>query len=69
MYVWGGNLWSQRGEGGTEDKPTLNSTLKKEMERKNQKITQIACGSYHSMALDSSGMVYSWGGYNRKGES
>ena len=35
VYVWGGNLWSQRGEGGTEDKPTLNSTLMKEMEMRN----------------------------------
>ena len=34
-----------------------------------KKIIQVACGDYHSLALDESGNVYSWGGggvnYNR----
>lgn len=33
----------------------------------NRKITEIACGSHHSMALTDSGEVFAWG-YNNCGQ-
>ncbi|KAF9417647.1 hypothetical protein BGZ94_009918, partial [Podila epigama] len=38
---------------------------------KDKKITQVACGTNHTLALDSEGMVFSWGfgGYGRLGHS
>ena len=47
-----------------EDKDTavyqLNFLSGSAME--NERITQIACGDFHAMALTSEGQVYSWGG-------
>ena len=54
MFSWGGTLWDKTGHkvGGIHKIEHL----------KGQKITDIACGDFHSLALNRQGQVYSWGG-------
>ena len=63
VYSWGHNSYMQLGNGGTSAglKPCLLSRTI------GCKITQIACGSHHSMVLTAEGDVLAWG-YNNCGQ-
>ncbi|XP_056907494.1 RCC1 and BTB domain-containing protein 1 isoform X1 [Takifugu flavidus] len=64
LFAWGHNGYSQLGNGTTNQgvAPVLvSATLL------NRKVTEVACGSHHSMALTDSGEVYAWG-YNNCGQ-
>ena len=59
VYSWGLNNYGQLGIGSTENAgPTLVGGL-----IATKTIVAIAAGGYHSLALDSDGVLYSWG-YN-----
>ncbi|XP_036396582.1 RCC1 and BTB domain-containing protein 1 isoform X6 [Megalops cyprinoides] len=64
LYAWGHNGYSQLGNGTTNQgvSPVLVSA-----NLLNKKVTEVACGSHHSMALTSEGEVYAWG-YNNCGQ-
>ncbi|XP_028249007.1 RCC1 and BTB domain-containing protein 1-like isoform X2 [Parambassis ranga] len=64
LFAWGHNGYSQLGNGTTNQgvAPGLVST-----NLLNKKVTEVACGSHHSMALTDSGEVYAWG-YNNCGQ-
>ena len=56
-YGWGQNTYGQLDVGNTEEskQPLLIKKLS------NLTVTQISCGSYHSMALTSDGKLFIWG--------
>uniref|UniRef100_A0A8C7P3D2 Regulator of chromosome condensation (RCC1) and BTB (POZ) domain containing protein 1 n=1 Tax=Oncorhynchus mykiss TaxID=8022 RepID=A0A8C7P3D2_ONCMY len=68
LFAWGHNGYSQLGNGTTNQgvSPILVST-----NLQNKKITQVACGSHHSLALTHDGevrdQVFGWG-YNGNGQ-
>ncbi|KAA8587965.1 hypothetical protein FQN60_001159, partial [Etheostoma spectabile] len=64
LFAWGHNGYSQLGNGTTNQGvvPVLVSA-----NLLNKKVTEVACGSHHSMALTDSGEVYAWG-YNNCGQ-
>ncbi|XP_072300864.1 RCC1 and BTB domain-containing protein 1-like isoform X2 [Eucyclogobius newberryi] len=64
LFAWGHNGYSQLGNGTTNQgiSPVLVSA-----NIINKKVTKVACGSHHSMALTDSGEVYAWG-YNNCGQ-
>lgn len=58
VVAWGDNSHLQLGLGATHSAPSVGfptriANLKH--------ITQIACGSEHTIALDRNGLVYTWG--------
>ncbi|KAJ0070220.1 hypothetical protein NL108_002540, partial [Boleophthalmus pectinirostris] len=64
LFAWGHNGYSQLGNGTTNQgvSPIVVSA-----NLLNKKVTEVACGSHHSMALTDSGEVYAWG-YNNCGQ-
>ncbi|XP_067113934.1 RCC1 and BTB domain-containing protein 1-like isoform X1 [Osmerus mordax] len=64
LFAWGHNGYSQLGNGTTNQgvTPVLVSA-----NLLNKKVTEVACGSHHSMALTDAGEVYAWG-YNNCGQ-
>ncbi|KAL6101054.1 rcbtb1 [Pungitius sinensis] len=64
LFAWGHNGYSQLGNGTTNQgvAPVLVSA-----NLLNKKVTDVACGSHHSMALTDLGEVYAWG-YNNCGQ-
>lgn len=57
MYSWGSNHYGQLGLGPLlqeSPNPQLITAL-------TAKIVDVVCGQYHSIALTSSGQVYTWG--------
>ncbi|XP_049584355.1 RCC1 and BTB domain-containing protein 1 isoform X1 [Syngnathus scovelli] len=64
LFAWGHNGYSQLGNGTTNQglAPVLVTT-----NLLNKKVTEVACGSHHSMALTEFGEVYAWG-YNNCGQ-
>uniref|UniRef100_A0A8C2J4L7 Regulator of chromosome condensation (RCC1) and BTB (POZ) domain containing protein 1 n=2 Tax=Cyprinus carpio TaxID=7962 RepID=A0A8C2J4L7_CYPCA len=64
LYVWGHNGYSQLGNGTTNQgvSPVLVST-----NLQNKRVTEVACGSHHSLALTHEGEVFAWG-YNNCGQ-
>ncbi|XP_061925741.1 RCC1 and BTB domain-containing protein 1 isoform X2 [Entelurus aequoreus] len=64
LFAWGHNGYCQLGNGNTNQgvAPVLVSA-----NLLNKKVTQVACGSHHSMALTNTGEVYAWG-YNNCGQ-
>ncbi|XP_031564705.1 RCC1 and BTB domain-containing protein 1-like [Actinia tenebrosa] len=65
VYAWGHNGYCQIGNGNTSQNPVFIPTILPVLQGK--VITQIACGSHHSLALTSEGEVYAWG-YNNCGQ-
>eukprot|EP00939_MAST-03C_sp_MAST-3C-sp1_P002284 g2284.t1 len=57
VYSWGGNLRGQLGIGVSERAVYSPSHIA----RIHRKVSQIDCGAFHSVALLSSGLVYTWG--------
>uniref|UniRef100_A0A4W3H429 RCC1 and BTB domain containing protein 2 n=2 Tax=Callorhinchus milii TaxID=7868 RepID=A0A4W3H429_CALMI len=64
VYAWGNNGYSQLGNGTTNQglSPCQVST-----NLLHKKVTEVACGSHHSMVMTSDGEVYAWG-YNNCGQ-
>ncbi|KAI2656030.1 RCC1 and BTB domain-containing protein 2 [Labeo rohita] len=64
VYAWGHNGYSQLGNGTTNHglTPALVST-----NLINKRVTEVACGSHHTIALTTEGEVYAWG-YNNSGQ-
>uniref|UniRef100_A0A8C1B7J0 Regulator of chromosome condensation (RCC1) and BTB (POZ) domain containing protein 1 n=1 Tax=Cyprinus carpio carpio TaxID=630221 RepID=A0A8C1B7J0_CYPCA len=64
LYAWGHNGYSQLGNGTTNQgvSPILVTT-----NLQNKKVTEVACGSHHSLALTHEGEVFAWG-YNNCGQ-
>ncbi|KAI5099056.1 RCC1 and BTB domain-containing protein 2 isoform X1 [Silurus meridionalis] len=64
VYAWGHNGYSQLGNGTTNHGliPALVST-----NLINKRVTEVACGSHHTIALTTEGEVYAWG-YNNSGQ-
>ncbi|XP_047457554.1 RCC1 and BTB domain-containing protein 1-like [Mugil cephalus] len=64
LFAWGHNGYGQLGNGTTNQgvAPVLVSA-----NLLNKKVTEVACGSHHSLALTDLGEVYAWG-YNNCGQ-
>ncbi|XP_016101416.1 RCC1 and BTB domain-containing protein 2-like isoform X2 [Sinocyclocheilus grahami] len=64
VYSWGHNGYSQLGNGTTNHglTPALVST-----NLIGKRVTEVACGSHHTIALTTEGEVYAWG-YNNSGQ-
>jgi alpha-tubulin suppressor-like RCC1 family protein len=59
VYTWGGTLHKKlgkKGGGSVLNRPGLVSSLQ------TRSITFVDCGDFHSVALSSEGVLYSWGG-------
>ena len=61
IYAWGSNSYGQLGNGGTT---RSNTPVKVDTSGvlDGKTISQISAGNYHSLALDSEGQIYAWGG-------
>lgn len=57
VYAKGGNTYGQLGNGNTIDVDIFTQLVS----LSSKIIVHIACGSYHSMAIDNTGKVYAWG--------
>ncbi|MED6263262.1 RCC1 and BTB domain-containing protein 1 [Characodon lateralis] len=64
LFAWGHNGYSQLGNGTTN--PGL-SAVAITTNLQNKKVTEVACGSHHSLALTHDGDVFAWG-YNNSGQ-
>ncbi|XP_016408301.1 RCC1 and BTB domain-containing protein 2-like [Sinocyclocheilus rhinocerous] len=64
VYAWGHNGYSQLGNGTTNHglTPALVST-----NLISKRVTEVACGSHHTIALTTEGETYGWG-YNCNGQ-
>jgi RCC1 and BTB domain-containing protein len=58
MYTFGQGIYGQLGHGDKENKSSPVLVLALE----GKHIAQVQCGTYHTMALTSSGYVFTWGG-------
>lgn len=58
VYAWGGTLYKKTGEKSTQqnNEPRIVSGLAQ------RHVVFIDCGDFHSVALDSEGKFYTWGG-------
>ncbi len=63
VYAWGRNHYGQLGDDAGTSSPTPNpvAVVTAGTPMAGKTITQAAAGSYHSLALDSTGAVYGWG--------
>ncbi|KAK3242768.1 hypothetical protein CYMTET_47552 [Cymbomonas tetramitiformis] len=71
VYCWGSNDYGQLGLGDLEERPTPHAILHKFTR---SKITRVAAGGRHSVALTEQGDIFTWGsndcgqlGYDNKG--
>ncbi|XP_032831091.1 RCC1 and BTB domain-containing protein 1 isoform X1 [Petromyzon marinus] len=64
VYTWGHNGYSQLGNGCT-NQGAVPSPVSTNLAGK--RVTQVACGSHHSMVLTDDGEVFTWG-YNNCGQ-
>ncbi|XP_063763057.1 RCC1 and BTB domain-containing protein 2 isoform X1 [Eleginops maclovinus] len=64
VFAWGHNGYSQLGNGTTNHglTPALVST-----NLLSKRVTEVACGSHHTIALTTDGEVFAWG-YNNSGQ-
>ncbi|RVE65119.1 hypothetical protein OJAV_G00132510 [Oryzias javanicus] len=64
VFAWGHNGYSQLGNGTTNHglTPSLVST-----NLLGKRVTEVACGSHHTIALTTDGEVFAWG-YNNSGQ-
>ena len=56
VYAWGSGQFGQLGDGTTRDhsRPIMLTTMQ------NQQIAEVAAGSYHSAAINTEGILYTW---------
>ena len=68
IWAFGGGLYGKLGFGGAE-----NSMIPMKLSRPQNGIpfSQVACGSFHTLAITESGVTYSWGfgGHGRLGQT
>ncbi|XP_037552367.1 RCC1 and BTB domain-containing protein 1 isoform X2 [Nematolebias whitei] len=64
LFAWGHNGYSQLGNGSTNSSLSPVSIT---ANLQNLKVTEVACGSHHSLALTLEGDVFAWG-YNNCGQ-
>lgn len=59
LYTWGGGMYGKLGHGNEmgHSTPTRVEALFKD----GIKVTSVACGSRHTVALDAEGQIFSWG--------
>ncbi|KAM3585280.1 uncharacterized protein V6R79_012788 [Siganus canaliculatus] len=62
VFAWGHNGYNQLGNGTSIQR--MSPVL---VNLQNKKVTQVACGSHHTLALTDDGEVFSWG-YNNCGQ-
>ena len=63
IFVWGGSLYGRRGQ-GKEVRAQADKYEPRVVEffaERKIKITQIACGQNHSMAMTEHGSLFAWG--------
>lgn len=66
MYSWGLNNHGQLGDGTTTDSSTPVKVINTKV-LSSKTIVQLSCGEFHSLALDTDGIIFSFGG-NSNGE-
>ncbi|KAI1903822.1 hypothetical protein AGOR_G00031160 [Albula goreensis] len=64
VFAWGHNGYSQLGNGTTNHGLTPAQVSANLLSKK---VTEVACGSHHTIALTTEGEVYAWG-YNNSGQ-
>lgn len=59
VYTWGGSLNSKLFK-----RPSIKEAATHDVLRplRDRVIKQIACGDFHSLALETNGQLWSWGG-------
>ena len=65
VYAWGRNNYGQLGNNATNDSSVpvrVRDPSSPTDENKGLKAIQVSAGAYHSLAIDSDGYVYAWGG-------
>ena len=62
VYAWGGTLYKKVGEKSGGQGGSLTNEPRQVAGLQDNTIVQIDCGDFHSIALDSEGRVYTWGG-------
>jgi alpha-tubulin suppressor-like RCC1 family protein len=67
VYTWGYNFYGQLGTSTNNGTETANPTPTAITVAAGKTITTIVCGGNHTVALDSTGAVYTWG-YNFYGQ-
>mmetsp|Transcript_21239 Transcript_21239/g.27128 ORF Transcript_21239/g.27128 Transcript_21239/m.27128 type:complete len:558 (+) Transcript_21239:73-1746(+) len=60
IYTWGEGKFGRLGRGGESNQ--IFPMMIKDPVLENQKITQIACGGFHTAAITEDGKLYTWGG-------
>ena len=61
VYAWGMNTYGQLGVGDTTNRSIPTPVLTAGSPMQGKTIVYIGAGKYHSLAVDSEGVVYSWG--------
>uniref|UniRef100_A0A8K9UUH3 RCC1 and BTB domain containing protein 2 n=2 Tax=Oncorhynchus TaxID=8016 RepID=A0A8K9UUH3_ONCMY len=64
VFAWGHNGYSQLGNGTTNHGLTPAQVSTNLL---NKRVTEVACGSHHTIALTTDGEVFAWG-YNNSGQ-
>ena len=67
VFTWGYNLYGQLGDGSTIDKTTPVEITTGFNLIGSETITQVALGNNHSIAISSTGRIFTWG-YNNNGQ-
>ncbi|MCJ1472692.1 hypothetical protein MMC13_001341 [Lambiella insularis] len=67
VFAWGSGQQNQLGRRVVE-RTRMNGLIPREFGLPKNKITYLACGAYHSLAVDKSGKVWGWG-LNSYGET
>ncbi|MDZ7796528.1 MAG: hypothetical protein U5N56_05580 [Candidatus Marinimicrobia bacterium] len=62
LYAWGNNDYGQLGDGGHGDDRDVPTEVNTSGVLSGKTITAIAAGYAHTVALDSDGKLYAWGG-------
>ena len=61
VFAWGDNLYGQLGDGKTAEERTTPVAVTRSGVLAGQRITSVAAGERYSVALSSTGEIYTWG--------
>jgi len=61
VYCWGNNHWGQLGDGTLEDSFWVPREVDMSYELRTKKVTDVACGTYHTCVIADDRDVYCWG--------